>query len=209
MMSRAEIKEKARSAFTSQYGISVGAYVLYSIAAGAAASATAGAGAFILVPVLTVGYCSYCLRIWRGSRGDVGDPFTYGFRDFGRNLGGMLWMQLFIWLWSLLFIIPGIVKYYAYSMAPYLLADTNVSATDAIRISMKMTKGYKADIFVLQLSFIGWILLTVLTCGLLQYLYVGPYMQTSMAGMYETLKANALETGAVTAEELRGTRLDG
>ncbi|MHB8963766.1 MAG: DUF975 family protein [Saccharofermentanales bacterium] len=202
MRDRIEIKSAAKSAFTSQYGITIGTFILYLLAVSAASSMTAGIGAIIVAPPLLVGYTYFCLKIWRGEKGDIGDAFSFAFRDFGRNLGGVLWMQLFIFLWSLCFIIPGIVKGYAYSMTPYLLADTKVEATEALKISMRMTKGYKLDIFVLQLSFFGWMLLSVLTCGILQYLYVSPYMQISMAGMYETLKQNALDTGVVSAEEL-------
>lgn len=202
MRDRKEIKSIAKSAFTAQYGVSVGMFFLYTIAVSAASSMTGGIGAFVLAPPLLVGYSYFCLKIWRGEKGDVGDAFSFAFKDFGRNIGGVLWMQLFIFLWSLAFIIPGIVKAIAYSLTPYLLADTKVGATEAIKISMRMTKGYKLDIFVLQLSFLGWMLLSLLTCGLLQYLYVSPYMNTSMAGMYETLKQNALDTGIVSPEEL-------
>ncbi|MHB1453231.1 MAG: DUF975 family protein [Saccharofermentanales bacterium] len=205
MRERIEIKSIAKSAFTSQYGISVGMFFLYTIAVSAASSMTGGIGAFVLAPPLLVGYSYFSLKIWRGEKGDIGDAFSFAFKDFGRNIGGVLWMQLFVFLWSLLFIIPGIVKGIAYSMTPFLLADTNVGATDAIRVSMRMTKGYKLDIFVLQLSFLGWLLLSLLTCGLLQYLYVSPYMKTSMAGMYETLKQNALDTGVISIDELNGT----
>ena len=129
--------------------------------------------------------------------------FGVGFRDYGRNLGGILWMELFTFLWSLLFIIPGIIKALAYFMTPYILAESkNVPATEALKLSMRMTNGYKGEIFVMGLSFIGWGILTALTGGLLALFYTGPYFGTSFAGLYEELKRNALEKGIITAEEL-------
>jgi uncharacterized membrane protein len=160
-------------------------------------------GALLLVPPLMVGYASFCLRIYRGQQGDIGDMLGVGFKDYGRSLGGILWMELFICLWTLLFIVPGIIKALAYFATPYILADTQrVSATDALKLSMRMTKGHKGKIFVMGLSFIGWMLLSGITCGLVGLLYAGPYMNTSFAGMYEELKAEALRTGAIRPEEL-------
>jgi uncharacterized membrane protein len=150
-----------------------------------------------------VGYASFCLGVYRGAQGDIGEMFSTGFRDFGRNLGGILWMELFIFLWSLLFIIPGIIKALAYFATPYILADTrNVPATDALKLSMRMTKGHKGKIFVMGLSFIGWLLLSAITFGMVGLFYAGPYMNTSFAGMYDELKAEALRTGVIRPEEL-------
>ena len=157
----------------------------------------------LIMPPIVVGYAFIFLRMYRGERADIGEAFGAGFRDYGRNLGGILWMELFIFLWTLLFIIPGIVKSLAYFMTPYILADSKkVSPTQALKLSMKMTRGYKGEIFVMYLSFIGWMLLSMLTMGILFILYVGPYMQASFAGMYSELKNNALAKGIVTPEEL-------
>lgn len=77
----------------------------------------------------------------------------------------MAWMNLFVFLWSLLFIIPGIVKQFAYSMVPYIMAENpNMQFNDALKLSMKMTDGEKWDIFVLGLSFIGWFILGTCCC---------------------------------------------
>jgi uncharacterized membrane protein len=150
-----------------------------------------------------VGYHSFALRVYRGQQGDIGDMFRSGFFNYWRKVGGMLWMYLFTWLWSLLFIIPGIVKAMAYFMTPYILVDCpNVTATDALKLSMRMTYGYKGEIFVMFLSFIGWAILTGLTFGILGILYTGPYMGTSFAGLYDELKRNALDRGVVRPEEL-------
>ncbi len=199
MKLRAEIKRQANENFRNQYGISVGACLLVIVIS----AAVPFIGTLLLVPPLTVGYAAFTTKIYRGQQGDIGEIFSIGFNDYGRNLGGMLWMALFTCLWSLLFIIPGIVKGIAYFMTPYILAESkSVRATDAIKLSMRMTQGYKGEIFVMGLSFIGWWILALLTCGILGILYVGPYMSTSFAGLYHELKVNAIARGVVRPEEL-------
>jgi uncharacterized membrane protein len=132
----------------------------------------------------------------------MGDLFQ-GFQNFGRSVGGMLWMYLFIILWSMLFWIPGIIKALSYFMTPYILAECpSVKAKQALLLSMRMTKGHKGKIFIMGLSFIGWMILSSMTAGILYIVYVGPYMNTSFAGMYDELKKNALANGTVKAEEL-------
>lgn len=203
MRERADIKAQARATFTAQYGVVLGAYIVYAVLVGAVSGITFGLGALLLMPPLMVGYAWFSLIIFRGYRGDIGGMLSTGFNNYARNLGGILWMELFIFLWSLLLFIPGIIKAIAYSMTPYILADTrNVSATDALKLSMRMTNGHKGKIFVLGLSFIGWLLLSALTGGILYIFYVGPYMNTAFAGMYEEIKNNALRTGVVRPEEL-------
>ncbi len=124
MRERADIKAQAKANFTAQYGVSLGAFIVYGLLAGAASCATCGLGALLLVPPLMVGYSWFCLCIYRGYKGDIGAMLSAGFNNYGRNLGGILWMELFIWLWSLLFIIPGIIKAFSYFMTPYILADS-------------------------------------------------------------------------------------
>lgn len=203
MFNRAEIKQNAKAAFQAQYGLSVGVYVLFAIVSAVASGITAGLGALLIMPPLIVGFSSFAIRIYKRKTADVGDMFTDGFTDYGRNLGGMLWMELFVFLWSLLFVIPGIVKALAYSMTPYILADCpNVRPTDAIKLSMRMTLGHKGGILVMLLSFLGWAILSALTAGILQIVYVGPYISTSFAGLYVDLKAKALSSGIIKPEEL-------
>ena len=200
---RAEIKTRAKAVFTRQYGISIGAYILFIVIVSASSGISAGLGALFIVPPMLVGYSWFCLQIWRGQQGDVGGMFSKGFSDYGRHLGGILWMELFVFLWTLLFIVPGIIKSLAYSMTPFILADCpNVRATDALKLSMRMTKGRKGQVFVMYLSFIGWMLLSGLTCGILDLLFVGPYMNTSIAGLYESLRQDAITSGAIRPEEL-------
>ena len=203
MKLRSQIKEQAKTNFMNQYGLCIGAYVLFMLVTASASGITLGLASLLLMPPMLVGYAFFCLRIYKGEKADIGEYFTVGFANYAKNLGGILWMELFIFLWSLLFIIPGIIKAFSYFMTPYILADSkNVLPTDALKLSMRMTAGHKGEIFVMLLSFIGWAILSALTLGILQLLYTGPYMGASFAGLYVELKQNAIEKGVVTAQEL-------
>lgn len=201
MRTRTEIKDLAKQKLKVQHGNAFLIYFVGIIVLGAAATTFPGVGGLLAIPVAS-GQSLAFLSIWRGNTAEVGDIFK-PFRDYGRILGGLLWMQLWIYIWSLLLIIPGIIKAFAYSLTPYILVDCpNISATDAIKISMRMTNGYKGKIFIFFLSYIGWGILTCLTFGILELAYVGPYRGIAFAGLYEELKANALRSGNVTKAEL-------
>ena len=119
----------------------------------------------------------------------VEDAFTIGFKSWGHNVGGMLLMVVYTFLWSLLLIIPGIIKYFSYAMTPFILADKpELTANEAIELSMKMMDGHKLDFFILTLSFIGWSILAIFTLCI-GYLWLMPYMYTTMAAFYEDVKA--------------------
>lgn len=208
MKSRKEIKEIAKDAFYRQYWLCVGANVIVMALCSVLSGISLGVAAFILVPSLVIGLNFFSVAMYRGDATSLEDIFREGFDNFGRKLGGYLWMELFIYLWSLLFVIPGIIKAISYALTPYILADCkNVRATDALKLSMRMMEGHKWEYFVLGLSFIGWTLLTSLTCGLLYVFYVGPYMNNTFAGYYAERKAAALAEGTVTEAQLAGEAL--
>ena len=148
--------------------------------------------------VMTVGGHGWLLRYWRGETPGVGEVFA-SFRIYKPTVVTMLVKNLYVFLWSLLFIIPGIVKSYAYSMVPYIIYENpNLTADQAITISRKMTDGYKGDLFVFYLSYIGWHILSSLTAGIVGVLYVNPYMGVAHAGIYEDLKQKAIQNGRLT-----------
>jgi len=128
-----------------------------------------------------------------------------GFRvNYGNVVKTQLLTNLSIFLWSLLFVIPGIIKAYQYCMVPDILAENpHMDPARAKELSRWMTDGEKMDIFVLELSFIGWSLLCVLTCGL-GYLFLAPYIQATYAELYEALREKALAYGAAHPAELPG-----
>ena len=123
-----------------------------------------------------------------------------GFKDnWGNVILVMFLKNLFIALWTLLFIVPGIIKMYSYRLVPYILKEhPELTGTQAITLSRKMMNGHKADAFVLDLSFLGWILLSALTCGILHIFYVGPYIQATDAELYKAV-ANAYAAQNVQA----------
>lgn len=208
MKSRKEIKGIAKDAFYRQYWLCVGANVIVMALCSVLSGISLGVAAFILVPSLVIGLNFFSVAMYRGDATSLEDIFREGFDNFGRKLGGYLWMELFVYLWSLLFVIPGIIKAISYALTPYILADCkNVRATDALKLSMRMMEGHKWEYFVLGLSFIGWMLLTSLTCGLLYVFYVGPYMNNTFAGYYAERKAAALAEGTVTQAQLAGEAL--
>lgn len=121
----------------------------------------------------------------------VGDAFS-GFDDFWSSFKVTFLTGILCFLWSLLLIVPGIIKAYSYSMAPYILAENKgMSARECLRRSKEMTNGHKMDLFVLGLSFIGWGLLCVVTLGIAS-IWVLPYMQTTMANAYNSLKRSEM-----------------
>lgn len=123
--------------------------------------------------------------------------FTFAFqsKNYFKIVLAMLLRNVQIFLWTLLFIIPGIIKSYEYYMVPYILAENpRIGAKQAILLSRKMTYGSKFDMFILDLSFIGWYLLGFLACCV-GVLFVRPYVDMTMAELYVDLRNNALEKG--------------
>lgn len=201
-MDRVSIKERARFVLKTQQGNSIGILVLYTVLIAVVGGVTAGLGDIFLAPPLMVGLSLYFLGVWRAENPGFETLFT-PFNRYVQSLVGVLWMYLWTFLWSLLFIIPGIIKSYAYSLTPYLIADyPDMDPRKALKLSMAITDGHKAEIFVMQMSFLGWLLLSGFTFGILYIIYVGPYMQTAMAGQYESLLADALERGVISQEDL-------
>lgn len=139
------------------------------------------------------------LKFLRGDKEKAVSNIFAFFNDYGKYLGTSLLVFLFTLLWTLLLIIPGIIKSYAYSMTYYIVNDNpEIGTNDAIELSMKMMKGNKMKLFLLDLSFIGWFLLSILTLCIGMF-WVYPYMLTARAAFYEDIKANykTTETTAV------------
>ena len=119
-----------------------------------------------------------------------------------RNVGAMLLKSVYIFFWTMLFVIPGAIKTYSYRMVPYILADDpEIGANDAITRSREMMKGNKWRVFVLDLSFIGWFILSMLTCGLVGIFYVNPYVYGTEAALYNALKGEVHEVSEAPAED--------
>ena len=184
-MNRIELKNRAKQSLTGNWGAAILGLVIY----GAIVSllSTTGVGSFV-TGLVSLGYISLYLSILRGKTPTFEGSISAVTENIGTKFVSTLLVMLYTFLWSLLFIIPGIIKSYSYAMTPYILLDRpELSATDAIKESEKMMDGHKMDLFILDLSFIGWVLLSMLTCGIL-VLYVEPYMMATKAAFYLELK---------------------
>ena len=146
-------------------------------------------GVFVLAPA-SIGYANATLLMYQtGNTGVTRNLWHYATDNYIHKLLGYLFMSVKILLWYLLLFIPGIIMSFAYAMTPYILEEhPELSAWDASTRSRDMMKGHKFDLFYLYLSFIGWGILSVLTCGI-GFIWLIPYMQMSVAAFYEDLKA--------------------
>ena len=146
---------------------------------------------FLLVLPLMVGYMNAFLLLVRQEDREVpANMYKIATKGYWHKVWGTLLMTIFTFLWSLLFIIPGIVKMFSYAMTPYILEEhPELSANEAIDRSRAMMKGHKFDLFWLLLSFIGWGILSLFTFGI-GGLWLGPYVQGAHAAFYEDVKAD-------------------
>ena len=183
------LKGEAWAMLSGNWGISIAVTLVMYIILSAAGS-LGGIGTLIIGGAIEWGLVYWFVRFSReGQPPEFGEAF-HGFNYFGTSLAAYLLMMLYILLWSLLLIIPGIVFGIAYSQTFYILNDNpDMSAPDAIRQSREMMKGAKAKYFWLMLSFIGWALLGMISLGI-AWLWGGPYVLATQAKFYDDLKAN-------------------
>lgn len=141
----------------------------------------------ILLLPLSWGLIVYFLRLIR--REDIAYSRLFdGFRQYGRILWAELLKNIYILLWTMLLIIPGIIKTYSYAMSEFILHDNpEMNGEQAICESMRMMQGHKMQLFLLDLSLIGWLLLSYLTAGI-GFLFLYPYYNSAHAHFYEELK---------------------
>lgn len=186
MLNRKEIKEQARVALQNDRWMPVAITGVYSVIVSISSVVL-----MILGGPLSIGVFSYYKKSLKNEDRDFVDLFS-GFKDFTKPLCTMLLVMLYRFLWALIPIagpIISIVKSYSYSLSLLLLHDNpELSPKEAIDRSVKMMRGHKLDRFVLDLSFILWELLGVLTMSILSLLYVTPYKQFAVIIFYEELK---------------------
>lgn len=142
----------------------------------------------VLLLPLAWGYITFFLRIIRDENLDYGHLFD-GFNQYFRIFLAELLKGIYILLWALLLIIPGLIKEYSYAMTEFILKDNpEMSGEEAICESMRLMQGHKMQLFLLDLSMIGWLILSFLTLGI-GLLFLIPYNYTAHAHFYEDLKA--------------------
>ena len=137
--------------------------------------------------IVAIGMLYACWDLFtKGTLPEAGALFA-PFKQYARTVGAVLLVFVYTLLWTLLLVIPGIIKAYSYSMTFYILRENpEMTAGDAITASQKMMDGHKMDLFLLSLSFIGWAILASITFGI-GYLWLIPYIYTAYAAFYETL----------------------
>ena len=167
--------------------------------------ATPSAGASLIdsllrlaMAVVGVGFSLFVMNSVRRSQPAIGNLLD-GFGMFPRVLFLIILQIVLIFLWSLLLVIPGIIAAYRYSFAVYVMIDhPEMSAMDCLRESKRLTTGYKRQLFLLDLSFIFWFLLTMIpVVGYIAQVYVTPYMESARVLHYEQIRA--LQGGSTAA----------
>ncbi len=184
LMGEGEVPESDRQALVTLGAVALGAFgVLFVVLL-----ATALVLAVFVVNPLLVGAARFFTRNLNqpAEVKEVAYGFDHNYREVVRT---MLWRDIHILLWGLLLVVPGVIKAYQYAMVPYLLADDPTMTKDrALSESRRMMDGNKWRAFVLDLSFLGWQLLSILTLGVLSVFYVAPYKRMTSAALYERLR---------------------
>lgn len=142
----------------------------------------------IIGGVIELGFAQYLLKQHNHANFELQDLFSQ-FSRFGQGFAQKFLRGLYTILWGLLFIIPGIVKSYAYAMTPFIMAENpGISASDAIAASKELMQGHKGELFTLDLTFLGWGLLSALSCNI-GNLALNPYRNAAYAAFYKDLTA--------------------
>ena len=193
-MTRTELKNEAKEQIKGKIGILFLIFLIIAII-GVGSSFVPIVGWFatiIIMPAFNISLCMIFLNLAKREDISVGDVFK-GFNITGKAVWLYIITNFFVFLWSLLLIIPGIIKTFSYSMAPFILADNpNLTSSEALSESIRIMDGHKFDLFVLQLSFFWWYILGAITFGI-AYIYVVPYFQTTMANFYNDIKDKTVE----------------
>ncbi|MFA6341186.1 MAG: DUF975 family protein [Candidatus Paceibacterota bacterium] len=186
------LMKQARESLAGKWGLAVGVFAVYLVICGIIAHFR-HIGSLISMLVsgpFAMGIVLFSLSISRNKQAKFEQLFE-GFKSFGRALSAYLLLAIFTILWSLLLIVPGIIAAISYSQTFFVLADDKtISVMDAIEKSKKMMYGCKWKYFCLGLRFIGWFILSIITCGI-GFLWVFPYVQVTLAKFYDDIKEKA------------------
>ena len=185
-MTRGMMKRNAKESLRGNWGIAILALLIGGVLLGAA-SFVFGIGELIIMGPIETGLALIFMKLSYRDRAEIGDLFA-PFQNFVNTFFAGFLVTIFTCLWSLLLIVPGIVKSIAYSQTFFIMNEhPEYTGREAITASRQMMNGHKWEYFVLELSFIGWFLLSSITFGLLLF-YVMPYYQATMAEFYRYLR---------------------
>lgn len=198
-LSNSEIRAEARNQLRGRWGNAILGFLIFSLVTTILCSIPATIALFFapfLAPILVlvvsapmnVGLIRFFLQFKRTNEDVPYEVLFSGFQNLGTAFLTQLLVGIYTFLWSLLFIIPGIIAAFSYSQALFIVADNpNISASEAITMSKEMMSGYKFKLFCLNLSFIGWAILSVFTMYI-GCLWLNPYIQLSTINFYEDLR---------------------
>lgn len=152
--------------------------------------------------ILSVACANVYLKMSRSPEKITFSTFIQGLNLWSKAVLATLWTFLWTFLWSLLFIIPGLIKSIAYSQIYYLITEyPNLSVTKAMKISILITNGHKADLFVMYLSFLGWCILAAIPAGI-GFIFLTPYMEMTFVNAYHAMLKEAVDFGKLRPEDL-------
>jgi uncharacterized membrane protein len=201
--SNKDLMTQARQSLSGRWGLAVGTFFVYMLIMSVISSTNYSAGfdglkftgniaILLLGGAFALGAATFSLAIARNEDAKLEMIFS-GFKYYVKTLGLYLLMVLFVLLWMLLLIVPGIIAAISYSMAFFIMHDDpNIKAMEAIDASKKMMYGYKWKYFCLCLRFVGWFILGILSLGI-GLLWVVPYVSISFAKFYDDVKANSVK----------------
>lgn len=188
------LRADARAALQGKWPMAAVAALIYSvIAGGLSAVPVVGSLATLFVGLpIAYGLVIVMWEVYKGKDIDFGVLFE-GFQDYKRIFVTKLLQSVYTVLWMFLLVVPGVIKSYSYAMTDFILKENpDMNNNAAIEKSMAMMEGHKMRLFMLDLSFIGWALLAVLTFGI-GFFFLQPYVQVARAAFYEDLKAQGAE----------------
>lgn len=194
-----ELRNRAWESLRGMYWPVFLMFLVFIIITGAGSSFSFGVLALLALPMGFACDVAVLNLVRQRQRPQVENLFSIYRTNFEKAFLVPFLVQLFISLWCLLLIVPGIIMAYAYSMAIYVSNDhPELSSMEAIRRSKELMRGHKWDLFVLDLSFIGWILLAMLTGGI-GIFFLLPYIEAAHAEFYRELTDKAEVVEAVEA----------
>ena len=197
-MLRSELKQNAKMQLKGNLWLSIAVLVVYQLVSyvpnllGMLSESVFLAGIMSIITVgltgiLSIGVCRFFINLANDSNSQFSDLW-YGFNNILKAFGVSLLVALLVFLGSLLFVVPGIILTYMYSQVYYVMAQNpELSVIDVLKESARIMKGHKFELFVLELSFLGWMILVGITFGIVG-LYVIPYYNATLANYYLSIK---------------------
>lgn len=196
-MENVALMRMAKESLRDKWGLAIGTFLVYALIVGG--GSLSGIATLIIGGPMTLGLAFFSLAIARNQEARLEQLFK-GFNNFGTSLGAYLLMIIFVLLWTILLIIPGIIAAISYAMTFFIIADNpSIGSMEAIDKSKKMMYGYKWKFFCLILRFLGWAILCLFTLGL-GFFILKPYMEISFAKFYDDIKGSQEAEEAVATD---------